>query len=459
MKVTKENTGNLTAVLRIDIAQEDYTPKLEEQLKSYRRKANVPGFRPGQAPIGMIKKMYEIPLRAEIIEKAMSDAMYDYIDKEKVRILGYPLANEEKTVIDWNNQKEFTFYFDIALEPEFDINLENIEETYYEIEPSEEMLDNFVIDIQRRFGQFSSPESIEEGDMIYGEIIEVDEEGNVKEGGIKEQTSIFIDKIAQKTIQKKFIGKQKDSEIIFNPSKAFPKVEDKALVLRIKDKEAVNEFNSDVKFIVSSINRVVLHELNEELFEKAYKGSEIKTPEEFRQRAKEDLSQTYKRETDTFFTNEITKKIVEQTAFELPDEFMKRWIASNSQGKLSEEEVQNNYQQYQESLKWQLIESKLTEKYSIEVTKEDIKGYLKEAVIKNYFPTLEDQTPEQEKERMEAIEGIAENMLKNQEQTKQVYEYLFDQKLTSILLEKSKTTKKSVSIEEFTELIQNQTKK
>ncbi|MFV0598509.1 MAG: hypothetical protein ACK5M0_02120, partial [Bacteroidales bacterium] len=302
-------------------------------------------------------------------------------------------------------------------------------------------------------------ESIEEGDMIYGEVIEVDEEGNVKEGGIKEQTSIFIDKIAQKTIQKKFIGKQKDSEIIFNPSKAFPKVEDKALVLRIKDKEAVNEFNSDVKFIVSSINRVVLHELNEELFEKAYKGSEIKTPEEFRQRAKEDLSQTYKRETDTFFTNELTKKIIEQTPFELPDEFMKRWIASNSQGKLSEEEVQNNYQQYQESLKWQLIESKLTEKYSIEVTKEDIKGYLKEAVIKNYFPTLEDQTPEQEKERMEAIEGIAENMLKNQEQTKQVYEYLFDQKLTSILLEKSKTTKKSVSIEEFTELIQNQTKK
>ncbi len=459
MKVTKENTGNLTAVLKIDIAQEDYTPKLEEQLKSYRRKANVPGFRPGQVPMGMIKKMYEIPLRAEIIEKAMSDAMYDYLDTEKVRIIGYPLANEEKTNIDWNTQKEFTFYFDIALEPEFEINLENIEETYYEIEPSEEMLDNFVIDIQRRFGQFSSPEAIEEADMVYGEIIEVDEEGNQKEGGIKEQTSIFIDKIAQKTIQKKFIGKQKDSEIIFNPSKAFPKVEDKALVLRMKNKEEVKDFNSDVKFVVSSISRIVPHELNEELFEKAYKGGEIKTPEAFRLRAKEDLSQTYKRETDTFFTNEITKKIVEQTPFELPDEFMKRWIASNSQGKLSEEEVQNNYQQYQESLKWQLIESKLTEKYSIEVTKEDIKGYLKEAVIKNYFPTLEDQTPEQEKERMEAIEGIAENMLKNQEQTKQVYEYLFDQKLTSILLEKSKTTKKSVSIEEFTELIQNQTKK
>ncbi len=134
MKVTKENTGNLTAVLRIDIAQEDYTPKLEEQLKSYRRKANVPGFRPGQAPIGMIKKMYEIPLRAEIIEKAMSDAMYDYIDKEKVRILGYPLANEEKTVIDWNNQKEFTFYFDFEadIEDEKVVNLMSILENQVE---------------------------------------------------------------------------------------------------------------------------------------------------------------------------------------------------------------------------------------------------------------------------------------------------------------------------------------
>lgn len=458
MKVTKENTGNLTAVLKIDIAQEDYTPKLEEQLKSYRRKANVPGFRPGQVPMGMIKKMYEIPLRAEIIEKAMSDAMYEYLDTEKVRILGYPMANDEKTKIDWDNQKEYTFYFDIALEPEFEINLENIEETYYEIEPSEEMLDNFIKDIQRRFGQFSSPETIEEGDMVYGEIIEVDEEGNEKEGGLKERTSIFVEKIAQKTIQKKFIGKQKDSEIIFNISKAFPKEADKAMVIRSKKNDELKDFNSEVKFVVSSISRIVPHELNEELFEKAYKGGEIKTPEAFRQRAKEDLSQTYKRETDTFFTNEITKKIIEQTPFELPDEFMKRWIVSNSQDKLRLEEVENNYKQYQDSLKWQLIESKLTDKYSIEITKEDVKEYLKEAVIKNYFPTLEDQTPEQEKERMESIEGIAENMLKNQEQTKQVYEYLFDQKLTSTLLEKAKATKKSVSVEEFTELVQKQTK-
>lgn len=458
MKVTKENTGNLTAVLRIDISQDDYTPKLDEQLKSYRRKANMPGFRPGQVPMGMIKKMYEVPLRAEIIEKLMSDSMYEYFEAEKVRILGYPLANDEKTKVDWNNQKDFTFYFDIALEPEFDINLENIEETYYNIEPSEEMLDNFVKDIQRRFGQFSSPESIEEGDLVYGGIIELDEEGNEKEGGIKEKTSIFVEKIAQKTIQKKFIGKENDAEITFNFGKAFPKENDKAMVIRSKEKEDLKDFSSDVKFIVSSISRIVPHELNEELFAKAYKGEEIKTPEEFQQRAKEDLSQTYSRETNTYFTNEVTKKIIKATALELPDEFMQRWIAANSEGKLSQEEVKNNYEQYQESLKWQLIENKITEKYAIQVTKEEIKQYLIDNVIKNYFPTIEDQDPAQEKERMESIEGIAENMLKNQEQTKQVYEYLFDQKLTSTLLENTKTTKKSVSVEEFTELIQNQAK-
>lgn len=459
MKVTKENTGNLTAVLRIDIAQEDYASKLEEQLKSYRRKANVPGFRPGQVPMGMIKKMYETPLRAEIIEKLMSDAMYEYLDKEKIKILGYPLANDERTKIDWDTQKEYTFFFDIGLEPEFELNLENIEETYYDIEPSEEMLDKFVEDIQRRFGQFSSPEKIEEGDLIYGEIIEVDEEGNEKEGGLKEKTSIFINNIAQKIIQKKFIGKEKEAEVIFNFAKAFPTEKDKSIAIRTMDKELLKDFKSDVKFIVSNISRITPHELNEELFEKAYKGAEIKTPEDFRQRAKEDLSQTYKRETDTFFTNEITKKIIKETAFELPDEFMKRWIVSNSQGKVSIEDVTNDYQKYQDSLKWQLIENKITEKYSIEITKENVKQYLIDNVIKNYFPTLEDQDPEQEKERMESIEGIAENMLKNQEQTRQVYEYLFDQKLTSTLLENSKTKKKSVSVEDFTKLVQEQANK
>jgi len=457
MKVTKENTGDLTAVLRIDICEEDYAQKLEEQLKTYRKKANVPGFRPGQVPMGMIKKMYAESLRAEIIEKDMSEAMYKYLDDEKIQILGYPMANDEKTVIDWDNQKEFTFYFDLAIQPEFELNLNNIEETYYNIVPSEEMLDKFVEDLQRRFGQFLSPEKVEETDLVYGEITELDEEGNVKEGGIKTVTSLAVDKIAQKTIQKKFIGKEKDAEVIFNLSKAFTNVTDRAAMLRV-EKEKAEALTGDFKFVISSINRITPHELNEELFEKAYKGEEIKTIEQFRARATKDLSETYKRESDRFFTNEATQKLVKEANFELPDEFMKRWLVSNGQGKLTLEQVEKDYEMYRDSLKWQLIETKLSDKYSLPVTKDEVKTYYKEALLGNYFPAQENETEEQTKERMEAMENVAENMLKNKEQSKQVYEYLFDQKLTSCLRANIKLIDKNVTVDEFTTLVQNQTK-
>lgn len=457
MKVTKENTDEKTAILRIDISEQDYAQKLDEQLKTYRRKANVPGFRPGQVPMGMIKKIYEAPIRAEIIEKTISDVMYEYLENEKVDILGYPLSNDEKTKIDWDTQKDYTFYFDIALQPQFEINLDKIEETYYNIEPSEEMLVKFIEDLQRRFGQFSSPEKIEEIDLVYGEVIELDNEGNVKEDGIKTSTSLAVNMIAQKTIQDQFIGKEKDSEIVFNIAKAFPNEIDLASMLRI-DKEKAKDFSSDVKFVVSSINRVVAHELNEELFEKAYKNQDIKTIEDFRQRAKKDLSETYTRESDRFFTNAATQRIVKETVFELPDEFMKRWLVSNSQGKLSAEQVEKDYTMYEESLKWQLIETKLSEKFSLSISKEEVKTYFKEALLGNYFPQAEDETEEQAQERIEAMENVAENMMKNQEQTKQVYDYLFDQKLSKALRENLKVKEKSVTVEEFTKMVQDQTK-
>lgn len=457
MKVTKENTGDLTAVLTINISEEDYAQKLNEQLKTHRRKANVPGFRPGQVPMGMIKKMYEIPLRADIIEKGMSEAMYKFIDDEKIQIMGYPLANDEKTKIDWEAQKDFTFYFDIALQPEFELNLDKIEETYYNIVPSDDMLDKFIEDLQRRFGQFSSPEKVEENDLVYGELSELDKDGNIKEGGALSTTSLAVNMIADKEIQSQFIGKEKDAEVVFNLSQAFPNETDRAAMLKM-DKEDAKDLNPNFKFLISSINRIALHELNEELFEKAYKAEGIKTIEDFRKRATKDLSETYRRESDRFFTNEATQKIVKGCAFELPDEFMKRWLVSNSQGKLTMEQVESEYEMYRDSLKWQLIETKLVEKFNLEVTKDEVKTYFKEALLGNYFPEGENETEEETKQRLDAMENVSENMMKNQDQTKQVYDYLFDQKLTKTLRDNLKVEEKSVTVEEFTKMVQDQTK-
>ncbi|MBP1631006.1 MAG: trigger factor [Bacteroidetes bacterium] len=458
MKVTKESTGELTSVLRIDISKEDYAQKVEGQLKDYRRKANVPGFRVGQVPMGMVKQMYEKSVRADEIQKLMTNAMYDYIEAEKLNIIGHPMANEEKTPdIDWDNQTEYTFYFDIAMQPEFDIELDKMEETFYNIEPNKEMLDKFIEDLQRRFGKFESPETITEEDLVYGEVAELDEEGNVKEGGVKTITSLAINMIAQKTIQKKFIGQAKDSEIVFNLAKAFTNSSDVAAMLRISKEEA-EAFKSDVKFTVSSINRITPAELNEEFFEKAYKGQDITTLEQFQARAKQDLGETYKREADRYFMNEVTTKLVAQTKINLPDEFMKRWLIANNEGKVDADKVAAEYEMYKDSLKWQMIENKLVEKYSLTVSNEEVKSYYKEALLGNYFPASDDETPEQTKERLDAMEKVAENMLNNKEQGKQVFEYLFDQKLTKALRENMKITEKSISIDDFTKMIQEKTK-
>lgn len=453
MNVTKETTGDLTAVLKIDVVAADYSEAVAKELKDYRKKANIPGFRPGQVPMGMIKKMYEKSVRAEHVQKVMSEAMYNFIDENKLQILGSPMANNEKTPsIDWDNQTDFTFYFDIAMQPEFELNLTDKNVTYYDINPTDEMLDKFVEDIQRRFGKFESPETVGENDLVYGEIEELDEEGNVKEGGIKTPTSISIDLIAMVSIKKKFIGAKKDDVVTFNLAKAFKNLTELSAILRI-EKDKARDFKSDVNFKISSISRVTKHELNEELFEMAYKGKDIKTEEDFRKAAKEDLCSSYGAQSDRQFMNEASKALVENTEIALPDEFLKRWLIETNEGKLDEKEISDNYNTYRDSIKWQLIESKLIDTYKLEVSTEEVKNYFKDALVRNYFPTPADATEDQIKETEAAVEKIANNMLENKEQSRNVYEFLFEQKITNTLKSEMKPKTQSVTTEEFAKII------
>jgi trigger factor len=453
MNVTKEMTGDLTAVLKVEVSAADYMPAVEAELKKYRKKANVPGFRPGQVPMGMIKKMYEKPVRAEEVQKVMSDAMYQFVDDNKLDLLGSPMSNDERTGnIDWDNQEDFVFYFDIAMQPEVKLELGKQTATYYKITPDQEAIEKQIGEIQRRFGNFETPETIEETDLVYGQIKEVDEEGNVKEGGVQTVTSIAVDKIGMATIKKKFIGAKKDDAIVFNLAKAFKNNTEIAAMLRI-DSEAAKEFKSDVQFTIHSISRVTPHEVNEELYEKAFPGKEVKTDADFKAAIKEEMEKAYAQQADRHFLNEVSKQLVETSTFELPDEFLKRWLIQTNTGKVENKEIEDNYAMYRDSIKWQLVESKLMEQYKLEVSKEEVKTYYKEALISNYFPKAENETEEQAQEREAAIEKIATNMLENKEQGRQIYEFLFDQKLTQTLKENVKLDTKEVSLDEFSKIL------
>ncbi|MDR0789768.1 MAG: trigger factor [Bacteroidales bacterium] len=457
MNVTKEMTGNLTAEIRIELVVDDYQTKVDEQLRKYRRELKMPGFRPGQVPVGLVKKMYEKPIRAEEIQRMLNDSLYNFIDTEKLKILGEPLPVEDKNKgLNFDHAGDYNFYFEVGLQPSFELDLKAIKPTYYTIEPTEDMLNKFVEDIRRRFGKFESPEAIGETDVVFGEMQICDEEGNVKEDETKITTSFSVDKIALETIKKKVVGTKVNESVCFNVQKAFKDATDRASMLKMDIEKA--DTITEVKFTPTSISSVTLAEMNEEFFEMAYPKQDITTVEAFKAKAKQDLSGTYAREADRYFFNDVSKALIDSVKIDLPDDFLKRWIASSMQDELEKAKVFNEYDAYRDSIKWQMIEGKIVQEQSISVTEEEIKEYYKTSLLANYFPVMEGESEEDKKARADSMEKIATNLLQNKEQTRQVFDYIYENKLIEALKATITSAKKTISIDEFSDMVKKKNK-
>ena len=449
MKVSQENNGVLTSLVKIEVEANDYKSEVEKQLKQQRQKMSMPGFRPGQVPMSIVKKMYGVAAKAQTIEQIMSDNLYKFIEENKIKVLGSPLANDEKTPkADFEKDDNFTFFFDVATQPEFDLDLKKEKAVIYEIEPTTEMLDKFIADTCMRFGKVESPETIGEKDMAYGHLVELDENGEKKEGGVDINTTLYIERIALKTIKDKFLNKKKDDTVTFKPAKALKDASQLAAFLRMKQEDA-KEFSADCQFTISSIQRMTPAELNEELFSKVYKDKEIKDEKSFRQAAKEDLMNAYKRESDNYFLNKTSEELVKNVKFDLPVEFLKRWLTATAQSEEARKDIEEKFDKYLDGIRWQIIETKIAETGDVKVTDEDVINYYKTELLPSYFPAMPDETEEQKKEREEHLDSVARNMLNEREQTKQVYNYLFDKKITETLKDNMKVTVKKVNMDEF----------
>ncbi|MDO5760077.1 MAG: trigger factor [Bacteroidota bacterium] len=449
MNVSQEKTGDLTFSLKIELEEKDYREAVDKQLKDQRKKVNMPGFRPGQVPMSMVRKMYETPVKAQEIEHLMSDTLYKYIFDNKIKVLGSPLANNEKTPkADWEKDTSFTFYFDLATQPEFTVNLEKEKTTLYEIEPTEETLDKFVEDIRMRYGKIEAPEVVAEKDMLYGHLEELDENGEKKEGGVDTDATIFVDRIALKTIKDKFIGKKKDSKITFKPHKAFKEINQLATVLH-KTAEECKDFASDCIYTIHSIQRMNMAEMNEEFFKRAYKDKDIKTEAEFKQVAKDDLCKTYAQQADNYFFNKTGEQLVNDVKMDLPVEFLKRWLVETSEGKLTMDAVEKDTDKYMNGVKWQLIEGKLIEDNKIEVKDEEIVNYYKTELLPNYFPSMPNMSEKEQEEFEQRMDKIAKDMLNEREQTSQVHNFLLDRKMTQLFKDKTTVTNKKITMEDF----------
>jgi trigger factor len=338
-----------------------------------------------------------------------------------------------------------SFFFDLGLNPEFEISLENIAAIpYYNIEISDEAAGKYLEDLRQRNGELSEVEVAEKGDLLKGELAELDAEGNLKEDGITSTGSIKPEVFANEDIQALFIGVKPGDVVKFNPMKASGNATDVAAMLGI-DKEAAEELESDFNFTVTTVNRMVPAEVNADLFEKIYPGVEIADEAELLAMIKKDAAGSFVTESDKKFFNDAVKALIESSGIQLPDEFLKRWLVDVNQEKTTAEEIEKHYDDYARSMRWQLIENRLIKEYGIEVLEEDIKN-----VFRGYF-----QRPgssEMDEDMMRRIDGIVDSFMKNKEDVRRINDQIFEQKLMAVLKEKMTTEVKSMNYEDFVKM-------
>jgi len=446
MLITKENTGTLTATLKIEIVEADYSEKVEKQLQDYRRKANIPGFRVGKVPMGIVKKMYEKAVIGEEINTMLSEKIGEYLMEEKIDVIGNPLPNLEKTgTIDLDHMKDFTYYFDLGLKPEVNITLDDsIEVEYTKIKVEESQVDEYIADVLKRNGTTIDVEAVEEGDLLNCDFAQLDEEGNILEGGIQNTASLSLEEIQLKTIKKKFIGKKVGAIVKFDPMNAIKNATDVAAMLNI-EKEVAEDLKSEFATTINGITRRQNAELNEELYKKVYPQDEINTEEELRERIKKDVAVSYSAESDRHFVNNCIDAVIEKADMELPKDFLKRWIMETNEEEITEDQLELQMDSFIKSMKWNLIESELMNAHpELKISQDDIRNH-----IKGLFMGGQEETEEM-KERIDMIIG---NLMQNQDQVKSIYDQLFEQRLISTFKNNVKIKEKELSYDEFVEMI------
>ncbi len=449
MNISLENLDKVSAVLTIKLEKADYEAKVETALKNFRKKANVPGFRPGQVPMTILKKRFGKDITAEEVNKLLGEKLYEYIRENDLNILGEPLPSlEYQPEMDFDTMEEFTFKFDVALAPEFDVELSaNDKLDYYEIEVSDDMVEKQVNMYAQRGGSYEKVDSYEAKDMVKGLLAELDENGNTKEGGIQVENAVMLPEYMKNDEQKSIFSACKVNDVlVFNPNKAYDGHDvEVASLLKIKKEDAV-AMTSDFSFQVQEITRFKSAELNQELFDQVFDKGTVTTEEDFRARIKDLVAGQFVGDSEYKFMLDVRSYLMDKVGkLEYPDTFLKRFMRV-SNPKKGEEFVEENYEKSLVELTWHLIKEKLVKVYGIKVEKEDLIATAKDITKMQFAQYGMLNAPE------DLLENYANEMLKKQEQVENLVNRSVEVKLSANLKNVVTLNKKSVSLDEFNKM-------
>jgi len=449
MNIVRKDLDQNNAIVTLRIEKVDYAEKVDKTLRDYRKKANIPGFRPGMVPVGLVKKMYGKAVLAEEINKLVSDNLYNFIRENNVNVLGEPLPNEtEQKQIDFDSQEEFEFVFDLGIAPEFEVELSKKDKVkFYTIAVSDEMIENQVKSYTGRYGKYIQEEIVEEKDMLKGELLEM-ANGKVNEEGLKIQdatlTAAYMKDDAEKAL---FVGAKKGDFITFNPAKAFENETEISSLLKIS-KDAAKEIIADFQLKIESITRYHESEINQELFDKVYGDGAVSSEEEFRAKIKESIQENLMADSEYKFGVDAQAMLVEKfNDLVFPDAFLKRWILSSNEN-LTAETLEEDYSKMINDLKWHLIKEKLIKTNEIKVEAIDVEEFAKKMAKAQFAQYgmigLDD----------EMISNYAKDMMKKEETLKNIIDKVSEEKVFAVIKETVKLDNKEVTIEEFNKMFE-----
>ncbi len=434
MNITKEQIDELNAVVKVAITKDDYKDKVDAILKDYRKQANIPGFRKGQVPLGLIKKQYGKSVLVDEVNKLIQDNLNKYLTEEKLDVLGNPLPKQQDN-FDWDSE-DFDFEFELGLAPNFEVPLKTKKPiTHYKIVADKKMVDEQVERIQKQYGKLVQKNEVGKNDELLGtfknEEAEIDNKGTLE-----------LEKVVGKKALKSLLGKKVGDTVTLNTKGLLEEDYLLAGVLGISSEKA-KDLKIDVDFAIEEINEREPAELNQELFDKLFGPDAVKSEKELKERIKEDSEKQFEQQSEQKLLNDVTEYFIENTKFDLPSGFLTRWIQMTGEKPLTQEEANEEYEKSEKGLRYQLIEGKIIKDNDVEIKFDELKEFAK-GFIKSQMAQFGQLNPQEEE-----LENIATRVLSNQDEVKRLSEQLMSQKLIGLYKEKVNLKVKEVTYENF----------
>ncbi|MBQ9473301.1 MAG: hypothetical protein IJU81_02685 [Bacteroidales bacterium] len=432
-------------LIKVEIEESDYAEQVAKQLKSYKNKATVPGFRKGMAPMGLIQRMYKGSVVADVVNDLIANKLNEYFDAEKLDIIGSPLMNEDKTgQLDFDHEKGFVFYFDAALMPEVKIDWTKVQVPLNQIKVTPKEVEKQIEDIAMRMGSFETPDTIGENDYVYGKLEELDKNGNVKEGGVSTFMSFSLNDLKDKEMKPLFVGKKAEEKVRFTVNKAFS-ASDIQTKLRL-DEAAAKKFKSEVELTISGCSRITPHEVNEEFFGKVFPGEGIKDLATFKKKLSKDIEEGNREQCRVLYVNQVRKALMDNFDTSMPEAFLKRWIVSRIDKDKNASDVEAEWNdKYVPGLKWEMIDVALSKIGDLEPTQNEIVDAVKDLLRRQDVPA-EGETKQQIEER---LEQSARTIAKDRENIARIVDRLRTDKVFAIFESQLKPEPEKVSMKEF----------